>query len=59
VKETADGSPWIAAEPTGDTLVNLPGHLGFELRSGTSHDFAKTLAAYLNTHIVAITHTHV
>jgi hypothetical protein len=59
VKETADGTPWIAAEPAGGTLASFPGSLGFELRPGTSYDFAKTLAGYLNTHIVGITHTQV
>jgi hypothetical protein len=29
VKESADGEPWIAAEPAGELLATHPGQLGF------------------------------
>jgi hypothetical protein len=38
-------------------LGNIPGHLGFELKPGTSYEEAKTVASFLNTHIAAIIHT--
>jgi hypothetical protein len=57
VKESADGTPWIAAEPSGKLLPAIPGQLGFELKAGTNYEEAKSVAAFLNTHIAAITHT--
>jgi hypothetical protein len=57
VKESSDGTPWIAAEPSEKLLAAIPGQLGFELKAGTSYEEAKSVAAFLNTHVAAITHT--
>jgi hypothetical protein len=36
VKETADGTPWLAAEPAGEKIEGLYGLLGFKLEKGTT-----------------------
>ena len=58
-KEAADDRPWIAAKPAGRSLSSIHCHLGFELKSGTSHEEAKAVASFLNIHIEAITHTEI
>jgi hypothetical protein len=34
VKEGAEGKPWIAAEPMGDTMPSFRGMIGFDLAHG-------------------------
>jgi len=59
VKETADGRPWIAGEPAGDTIkiVGAKGedlNIGFTLQPGTTYQQAQDVAKYLNKWIVDI-----
>ena len=53
VKEAADGTPWIAAEPAGDTIkiVGSKGgdlQIGFFLRPGATIDDAQKVAEAMN-----------
>ena len=57
VKESADGTPWIAAEPSGKLLPAIPGELGFELKAGTSYEEAKSVCR-LSQHTHRGGHTH-
>jgi hypothetical protein len=43
VKEWGDGSPWLAAEPTGDIIPGT-GDLGFDLDPGATLEQAHALA---------------
>jgi hypothetical protein len=49
VKETAEGKPWVIAEP--DTPV---GPVGLRLKEGASIAQAKEVAAYLLRHVSAV-----
>jgi hypothetical protein len=51
VKESANGTPWIAAEPSGPPR--------FRAKTRTNYEEAKTVASFLNTHIAAIIHTEI
>jgi len=59
VKETADGTPWIAGEPAGDPLkiIGTDGsdlEVGFTLRPGTTYQEALEVAKCTNEWIAEI-----
>lgn len=58
VKESSDGTPWIALEPRRDSLAVLgDGFLGLDLRPGIDLPKAKGIAEYLNEHIESVSYT--
>jgi len=58
VKEYADGTPWIAMEPSGKA-IEFPneGFFGFDLRKGTNIQRAREIAKYLNNNISELSFT--
>jgi hypothetical protein len=56
VKESSNGSPWVAAEPAGETIRDL-GNLGFDLEAGTTMEDARALANLMNARISAVSVT--
>jgi hypothetical protein len=56
VKESAEGKPWLAAEPTSD-IAEARGVFGFELAPGTTLDDAAEIAKFMRKHIQGITVT--
>jgi hypothetical protein len=54
VRESADGVPWLAAEPNNERDPWLNSVLGFELRRDTTREEAEGLARVLNGYVVAI-----
>jgi hypothetical protein len=58
VKEYADGTPWIMAEPRRKQLsIFKNGFIGFDLRDGTSFEDAQQLAKEMTERITGITYT--
>ena len=58
VKESTDGTPSIAAEPTEGTMRGVGRSVvGFDLATGTTLDAAKEIAAYMRKHIRGINFT--
>ena len=58
VKESADGTAWIAAEPIGRAAVDLlPGVLGFGLRREATLQEAGDVADFMNDTIATINYT--
>lgn len=52
VKESGDGTPYLAAEPLRSKMTLLDdAQMFFELRKGTNIDEAHRIAKYLNQHI--------
>ncbi len=59
VKEFADGTPWIAFEPSGGNLNILKnGFLGFDLPKGTTYAKAKEIASLLNDNLGDLSYTN-
>ena len=56
VKESAEGKPWIAAEPNSD-IAGTRGLISFELAPGTTLDDAAEVAAFVQKQIRGITVT--
>ena len=56
VKESAEGKPWIAAEPNSD-IADTRGLISFELAPGTTLDDAAEVVAFMQKHIRGITVT--
>jgi hypothetical protein len=54
VKETGDGTTFLAAEATGDTLEGLNGLLCFHLEQRMSLGEAKRIADFLNRPIASV-----
>ncbi len=55
VKESADGEPWIAAEPMQGEIAALRGsNLAFDLRPGASIEDASRVASLMNSAVSAI-----
>ncbi len=50
VKESATGTPWIAAEPTHEMLGKRV-NIGFNLKPETNLEQAHAIAAYMQKHI--------
>ena len=60
VKESAKGTPWIAAEPMGpEPEVLCEGILGFDLREGATLDEAREIAHFLNDHVAWVSYTKI
>ena len=60
VKETGDGTPFIALEPRGTPLTGagLPrGSFYLDLRRGTTIEQARQLAKFCNSHVEKLTFT--
>jgi len=56
-KQYPNGQPWISVEPLEDNLKVLRnGFLSFDLRTGTAHEEALRIAAYLAEHITEISY---
>jgi hypothetical protein len=52
VKEAADGTPWIAAEPRRQTMPALKdAFIGFSLRKGTTLQQAYKISGFMNEHL--------
>ncbi len=54
VKESASGTPWIAAEPTHEMLGNQflkQALIGFDLKPEANLEQAQAIAAYMRKHI--------
>jgi hypothetical protein len=60
IKEFADGTPWITAEPRDDKAVELfgEGFIGFDLPKGTDYTKAKAIARYLNENVKSLSLTN-
>jgi hypothetical protein len=54
VKESAEGKPWIAAEPNSD-IATARGLIGFELAPETTLDDAAEIAKFMRKHLRGIT----
>jgi hypothetical protein len=57
VKETDQGTCFLAAEPAGDSLNGLSGLLGFQLKERTTIDEAQRIADPMNSNITSLTLT--
>ena len=53
IKESGDGTPWIAAEPSDEAATKLLDgkNLGFDLPENTSYKSAKKIKKFLNENI--------
>ncbi len=58
VKEFADGTPWIMAEPTREAMPILDeAFIGFDLPDGTTFAQARKVAAFMNENLARISMT--
>lgn len=58
VKEYADGTPWITAEPRRREMPILDAaFIGFDLPKGTSYQHAQRIAKFMNENLTSISMT--
>jgi hypothetical protein len=53
VRTFASGTPWIMAEQMSGNML-LGGVLGFDLKTGTTLEEARTIAQFMQKHIVGL-----
>jgi hypothetical protein len=59
VKERADGTPWLVAEPSEGRIAMLEGDafIGFDLFPGTTLNQAYAIAEFMNRHLATMNMT--